>query len=165
MCQMRSPLGSTWPISLGGIKWRSQSGPSYCGGRKLRTNREPWQAPWEPFATQGADLQIVMSYRYPGNQAKAAVELYPVVGKKLVTAAGTAGFKASSIPTLLVEGDNQPGLGHAIAQAIADAKINLDFLVAQVIGRRYLAVIGFESTEDAKNAAALIKKTTTRKRK
>jgi hypothetical protein len=35
-----------------------------------------------------------------------------------------------------VEGDNKPGLGHAIAQAIADAKINLNFLVAQVIGRR-----------------------------
>lgn len=119
----------------------------------------------EPFASQGADLQIVMGYRYPGNQAKAAVELYPVVGKKLVTAAGMAGFKASGIPTLLVEGDNHPGLGHAIARAIADAKINLDFLVAQVIGRRYLAVVGFESAEDAKKAATLIKKTTTRKRK
>jgi hypothetical protein len=106
-----------------------------------------------------------MGYHYPGNQAKAAVELYPVVGKKLVTAAGTAGFKASGIPTLLVEGDNQPGLGHTIAQAIADANINLDFLVAQVIGRRYSAVIGFESAEDAKKVATLIKKATTRKRK
>jgi hypothetical protein len=64
-----------------------------------------------------------------------------------------------------VEGDNQPGLGHAIAEAIANAKINLDFLVAQVIGRRYTAVIGFESAEDAKRASTLIKKTTTRKRK
>jgi hypothetical protein len=83
----------------------------------------------------------------------------------MVTAAETAGFKASGIPTLLVEGDNRPGLGHAIAEAIADAKINLDFLVAQVIGRRYTAVIGFESAEDAKKASTLIKKTTTRKRK
>jgi hypothetical protein len=119
----------------------------------------------EPFAGAGTDLQIVMGYRYPGNQAKAAVELSPIAGKKRVTAAQTAGFKASEIPTLLVEGDNQPGLGHAIAQAIADAKINLDFLVAQVIGRRYTAVIGFESAEDAKRASTLIKKTATRKRK
>jgi hypothetical protein len=119
----------------------------------------------EVFATADADLQIVMGYRYPGNQAKAAVELSPIAGKKLVTAAETAGFKASGIPTLLVEGDNQPGLGHSIASTIADAKINLDFLVAQVIGRRYTTVIGFESAEDAKKASTLIKKTTTRKRK
>ncbi|WP_263365881.1 ACT domain-containing protein [Edaphobacter bradus] len=117
----------------------------------------------EPFASAGADLQIIMGYRYPGNQAKAAVELSPIVGKKLATAAETAGFKASGIPALLVEGDNKPGLGHAITEAIADAKINLDFLVTQVIGRRYSAVIGFESAEDAKKAATLIKKTTTRK--
>jgi hypothetical protein len=119
----------------------------------------------ELLASANADLQIVMGYRYPGNQANAAVELSPIVGKKLVTAAETAGFKASGIPTLLVEGDNRPGLGHAIAEAIADAKINLDFLVTQVIGRRYTAVIGFESAEDAKKASTLIKKTTTRKRK
>lgn len=119
----------------------------------------------EVFASADADLQIVMGYRYPGNQAKAAVELSPIEGKKLVTAAETAGFKASAIPTLLVEGDNRPGLGHSIAEAIADAKINLDFLVAQVIGRKYTAVIGFESAEDSKKASTLIKKTTTRKRK
>jgi hypothetical protein len=119
----------------------------------------------ELFASADTDLQIVMGYRYPGNQAKAAVELSPIAGKKLVTAAETAGFKASGIHTLLVEGDNKPGLGHAIAEAIADAKINLDFLVAQVIGRKYTAVIGFESAEDAKRASTLIKKTTPRKRK
>jgi hypothetical protein len=56
-------------------------------------------------------------------------------------------------------------LAHAIAEAISDAKINIDFFVAQVIGRRYATVIGFESAEDAKKAATLIKKTTTRKRK
>jgi len=64
----------------------------------------------ELFAGADADLQIVMGYRYPGNQAKAAVELSPITGKKLVTAAETAGFKASGIPALLVEGDNRPGL-------------------------------------------------------
>jgi len=119
----------------------------------------------EPFASGGADLQVVMGYRYPGNKTKAAIELYPVTGRKLASAAEKGGFKAPVIPTLLVQGDNKPGLGHAIAQALADAKINLDFLVAQVIGRRYSAVIGFENNEDAKKAAALIKKTTITKRK
>ena len=119
----------------------------------------------ELFASGGADLQVVMGYRYPGNKTKAAIELYPVVGRKLAAAADAGGFKASDIPTLLVQGDNKPGLGHAIAQALADAKINLDFLMAQVIGRRYSAVIGFESNDDAKKAAAVIKKTAINKRK
>jgi hypothetical protein len=88
-----------------------------------------------------------------------------VAGKKLTKAAQEAGFVASSVPTLLVEGDNKPGLGHAITQAIADARINLGFLVAQVIGRKYSAVIGFESDDDAKRATALIKKASGKVRK
>ena len=117
----------------------------------------------EPFAKGGADLQVVMGYRYSGNESKAAIELYPVAGKKMVAAAETAGLTSSGIATLLVEGDNKPGLGHAIAKTIADAQINLAFLVAQVIGRRYSAVIGFENEGDAKKAATLIKKATVRK--
>lgn len=118
----------------------------------------------EPFAGGGADLEVVMGYRYPGNQAKAAMELYPVIGKKLTAAAQAAGFQASTMPTLLVQSDNKAGLGHVIAQAIANANINLDFLVTQVIGRRYSAVIGFESNEDASKAAGLIKKTAGKRR-
>jgi hypothetical protein len=57
-----------------------------------------------------------MAYRYPGGENKAAIELYPVSGKKSAGAAQTAGLAPSSISTLLVEGDNRPGLGHAIAK-------------------------------------------------
>src|SRR6266852_4331398 len=117
----------------------------------------------EPFADGGADLQVVMGYRYLGSASKAAIELYPVTGKQIKVAQG-AGFSASSLPALLVEGDNKAGLGHAIAQAIAEAGINVGFLVAQVIGRRYSAVIGFDTEADAKKAAPLIKKATPKKR-
>lgn len=119
----------------------------------------------EPLAEAGADLQIVMGYRYPGNEAKAAIEVYPVKGKKTASAAQAAGMQSSSIPTLLIEGDNRPGLGHAIAQALADAGINVGFLVAHVIGRKYAAVAGFDTAEDARNAAALIKKATAVKKR
>ena len=115
----------------------------------------------EPFATAAADLQVVMGYRFPGDATKAAIEMYPVTGRQLTKQAETAELTAWSLPTLLVEGDNKPGLGYAIAQAIALAGINLGFLVAQVIGRRYSAVIGFETSEDAKKAASLIKSLTT----
>jgi hypothetical protein len=118
----------------------------------------------EPLAAKGADLQVVMGYRYPGHEETAAVEVYPIANKKLSTAAAAAGLRDASIAALLVEGDNKPGLGHAITQAIANAGINLDFVVAQVMGRRYSAVLGFDSEADLKKAAPLIKKTTLSKR-
>ena len=67
------------------------------------------------------DLQTVMGYRFPGDQAKAAIELHPVSGKKAMEAAQAGGLAASSIATLLVQGDNRAGLGHAIAKALGDA--------------------------------------------
>jgi hypothetical protein len=118
----------------------------------------------EPLANAGADLQIVMGYRYPGEQMKAAVELYPVGNKKTTQAAQGGGLAASTIAVLLVEGDNRAGLGHSIAKAIAEAGVNVDFLVAQVIGRKYAAVIGFENDADAVKAAALIKKAAGKKK-
>ncbi len=111
-----------------------------------------------PLAAAGASLQVVMGYRHPGDEGRATVEVYPVSGKKATAAAQSAGLSASSIPTLLVEGDDRPGLGHAIARALSEAGINIAFLVAQVVGKKYSAVIGFESQTDAKRAAGLIKK-------
>ncbi len=118
----------------------------------------------EPVAKAGANLQVLMGYRYPGDGTKAAIELYPVAGKKVTAAASEAGLSASSIPTLLVEGEDRPGLGLAIAQAMSGARINMTFFVAQVVGRRFSAVLGFESEADAKTAAPLIKKAATKKK-
>jgi len=118
-----------------------------------------------PLAHAGTDIHVVMAYRFPHHGSKAAIELYPVTGTKSVTAAKEAGFSASAIPALLVEGDNRAGLGYATAQAIAGAGINMDFLVAQVIGRKYSAVFGFESDTDAAKCAAIIRKATRPKKK
>jgi hypothetical protein len=62
------------------------------------------------------------------------------------------------MPVLLVEGDNRGGLGAALAGAMADAGINMTFLVAQVLGRKFTAVFGFESDADAKKATGILKK-------
>src|ERR1700751_1976613 len=117
----------------------------------------------EPLAKAGADLGVVMGYRLPGNEAKAAIEICPVAGKKVTAAATETGLVASSIPTLLVEGDNKPGTAHKIAQAIAKAGVDLGFFVAQAIGRKYSAVIGFANEGDAKKAATIIKKASGKK--
>jgi hypothetical protein len=110
----------------------------------------------DPIAGAGADLQVVMAYRL-GESGRAAVELYPVSGKKATEAARGGGFAAAAIPALLVEGDNRSGLGRDLARAIADAGISMTFLIAQVLGRRYSAVFGFDSEADAVRAATIIK--------
>ena len=110
----------------------------------------------EPFAKTGASLKLVMGYRI--HDGKAAVEVWPVAGKKTVSAAQGAGLVAASIPALLVEGDDRPGLGHAFTRAVADAGINLSFLLAQVVGRKFSAIFGFGTEADAKAAAAILRK-------
>jgi len=68
----------------------------------------------EPLAKAGADLQIVMGYRYPGENTKAAVELYPVGSKKATQAAQGAGLAASGITALLVGGETARDWGIAL---------------------------------------------------
>jgi hypothetical protein len=118
-----------------------------------------------PLAHARTDIHVVMAYRFPGEEAKAAIELYPVTGRKSAAAAREAGFSASDIPALLVEGDNRAGIGYATAQAIAGAGINMDFLVAQVVGKKFSAVFGFQSDTDAAKCAAIIRKSATAKKK
>jgi hypothetical protein len=117
-----------------------------------------------PLAKSGADLQVVMGYCYPADRTRAAVELFPVASKKLTSAAESAGLAPSGIPAVHVEGDNRGGLGHSITRALADAGVNLDFLIAQVIGRKYSAVLGFENDGDADKAVTLIKKAAGKKK-
>ena len=111
-----------------------------------------------PLADAGADLRVVMGYRFSTNESKAAIEVYPVAGKKLTAAAQKGGLSPATFPALLVEGDNAAGLGARFARAIADAGINISFLVTHVIGRKFSSVVGFETKEEARAAAALIKK-------
>ena len=112
----------------------------------------------EPLASVGVDLRVVMGYRYPEGGTKAAVEVYPITGTRSAAKAQEVGLAASSIPALLVEGDNKAALGHKIAKAISDAGISMAFLMALVIGKKYSSVIGFENESDANTAATLIKK-------
>jgi hypothetical protein len=111
-----------------------------------------------PVAAAGTSLRVVMGYRYPEPEGRAAVELAPVTGRKAVAAAEAAGLTASSIGALLVEGDDRPGLGSTLSEAIAGGGLNLHFLMALVSGRRYVAVFGFGSEAEAARAIPIIKK-------
>jgi hypothetical protein len=106
----------------------------------------------------GSNLEILMGYHLYGQTDRAVVEAYPVSGKRAAASAASVGLAAATLPALLVQGDDRPGLGHATAQALGEAGININFLVAQVVRKQYTAVFGFSSDEDAQRAAALIKK-------
>jgi hypothetical protein len=93
----------------------------------------------EPLAAGRANLEILMGYREPGDTMNAVVELWPVSGRKITEAVGGV------------------GLGHTIARALSESGINLAFLVAQVVGRQYSAVFGFENDADAARAVKLIR--------
>jgi hypothetical protein len=112
----------------------------------------------EPLAGSGADLQVLMAYRYPGNETRGAVELFPVSGKKATSAAEAAGLAPADIPALMVEGSNRAGTGFKTTSVIAGAGINLAFLVAQVIGSKFSAVYGFDTEADRRKAAGLLRK-------
>ena len=112
----------------------------------------------EPLARAGADLRLVMGYRLPQTPERAAIELYPVSGKRAAAAAAQAGLAEShDTPCLLVEGDNRPGLGAALARGLADSGINIAFLVAQVVGRKFTATVGFADEATAAAATRVIK--------
>ena len=111
-----------------------------------------------PVAGAGASLRVVMAYRYPEPAGRAAVELARVTGRKATAAAQSAGLAPAAIGALLVEGDDRPGLGQTLSNALGQAGINLHFLMALVSGRRYAAVFGFGSDADADRAVPIIKK-------
>jgi hypothetical protein len=107
----------------------------------------------EPVAAAGCDLQVVMGYRLPESRQEAAIEIFPVKGKKGQAAATAAGFRPAGLPCLLVTGPNRVGLGHDLAQRLSGAGININFLVTQVLGRQFTSVMGFDSDADASAAA------------
>jgi hypothetical protein len=111
----------------------------------------------DPLAAAGADLQVVMGYRLPGQKSRAVVEIAPINSRRPALAAEKAGLVPGGAPALQVLGDNRPGLANRIARALAESHVNIAFLVAQVVGRRYSAVFGFENEADLDKAADRIR--------
>jgi hypothetical protein len=66
----------------------------------------------EPLAESGADLQLVMVYRFP-DAHKGAIEVHLMSGRKLISIANSAWLAPSPVPALLVEGDNRHASPHA----------------------------------------------------
>ena len=73
----------------------------------------------EPLAAAGANLQVVMGYRLPGDRARAAIEVFPVSGARALSAAQAAGLSEADISALHVDGDNRAGLASRLGRRAA----------------------------------------------
>lgn len=105
----------------------------------------------------GADLDFVIARRAPDKPGTGVVFLSPIRGDREVEAASTLGFNlTSSVDALRVEGDNEAGAAARLAELVAGAGINIRGFSVAVIGPRYIAYIGFDSTADAEKAAEII---------
>ena len=112
----------------------------------------------EPFSRNSTNLQIVVGYSSAKPGGKGTVEIYPVTDEKSKKAAAESGLSAASESAcLIIEGDDQPGIIHKMAQAIAAAKINLHFAMCQSVDKKFQAFLGFQNNDDAKLAEQLIK--------
>src|SRR5678816_180073 len=111
-----------------------------------------------PLAKTNTDLSVLMGYRYPGNESRAAVELYPIETGEQGAAAQRVGLAEASIPAFLISGKNRPGRVYELVARLSNAGINLAFVSAQAVGKKFSAVIGFENDNDLKKAEGIISK-------
>jgi hypothetical protein len=118
----------------------------------------------EGIAGAGTSLECVIARRQADKPGTGVVFVTPIGGKKAEAGARMAGLSpAGNMATLRVEGLDEKGIGAQMARAIADAGINGRGVTAAVIGKRFVAYIGFDSVADADRAAAAIRKMGRRK--
>ena len=105
----------------------------------------------------GVDLDFIIARRAPEDPGKGIFFVSPLQGDHEIRAASTLGFAISgSIAAVRVEGENEPGAAARLTDLIADADINVRGFSGAVLGRRYIAYIGFDSPGDANRAANII---------
>jgi len=114
-----------------------------------------------PLAEQRVNLDLVMGYSHP-DKHRATIEVFPLEKPKAQKAARHAGFTKSGFPCVSVTGQNRAGLGRHIAAALSGAGININFFIAQVVGRQYTGMFSFEADSEADLAVKIIRDATRR---
>lgn len=112
-----------------------------------------------PLTDAGANFEFVFARRTPERPGSGLMMVAPLKGKKVVAAAGAAGFvRAPDITALRVEGGNKAGSAARMTQALAQAGISFRGLSAAAIGTKFVGYVAFDSAADAERAAKLLKK-------
>ena len=106
----------------------------------------------------GADLELIIARRAPGEPGTGVVFLAPLRGDEEVSTATMLGFNVtSSVQSVRVEGDNEPGVASVVTDKLAAAGINLRGLSAAVLGSRFIMYIGLDSAADADKAVKILR--------
>ena len=134
--------------------------------RKVAENRPGVLAELlDSLAEVGADPELVMASSHMDGVDLASISISPLSGMKAAGAAQSAGLRATrAMSALLVSGENQDYICRRFVQTVADAHINIGFVVALATGKHVSAVFGFDSESDARMAASLLKKLNNEKR-
>lgn len=112
-----------------------------------------------PLTDAGANFEFVFARRTPERPGSGLMMVAPLKGKKVVAAAGAAGFaRAPDITALRVEGGNKAGSAARMTQVLAQAGISFRGLSAAAIGTKFVGYVAFDSAADAERAAKFLKK-------
>ncbi|HPM81689.1 MAG TPA: ACT domain-containing protein [Candidatus Anammoximicrobium sp.] len=98
----------------------------------------------------GADLELIIARRSPEEPGTGVVFVAPLRGDDEVSTAAMLGFNiTSSVQSVRVQGDNEPGVAAVLTEKLAAAGINLRGLTAAVMGTKFIMYIGLDSSADA----------------
>lgn len=104
----------------------------------------------------GADFNFIIARRTPENPGSGVVFVTPIRGDREIKAASTLGFSLTrSVDAVCFEADNRPGAIARLTGLMANAGINIRGLSVAVIGTRFVAYIGFDSSKDAETAVRI----------
>jgi hypothetical protein len=105
----------------------------------------------------GADLDFVLARRTAEEPGMGVAFFTPLRGDTEVAAATDLGSNvARSVHSVRVEGENRPGIAAEMTDQLAAQGINLRGFSAAVIGPRFIAYIGLDSSDDADAAVAIL---------
>ncbi len=111
------------------------------------------------LADAGANLQFVVARRAPDKPGTGVVFVTPLSGAKQIKAAKKAGFlKTKALNSVRVDGVDKPGIGAKVAQALADADINMRGFSAAAIGKKFICYIALDKAADATKTVRTLKK-------
>jgi len=110
-----------------------------------------------PLAEAGADLEFVVARRAADKPGSGVVFITPLRGDAQAAAGAQAGFAvATSLHSVRVEGDNEPGIGARLTRKLADAGVNLRGLSAAVLGDRFVMHLALDTSDDAEKTIRLL---------
>lgn len=105
----------------------------------------------------GVDLDFLLCRRTSAHAG--LVFVAPIKGARQIQAAKREKFERdNSVSVLRVEGPDKPGTSAMISQRLAEAGINIAGVSTTGTGRKFVAYLAFDDTDDAARALRLLHK-------